>query len=73
MLHSGSVWAEQASNPLPTIQFETISSVILEKVIQYWYYKQRYDGSDSTQPIPKFEIDMNNVVKVLLAANFLDT
>lgn len=73
MLNSGTHWAEQANQPLPTIQFETITTAVMEKIIQYWYYKQRYDGTDSSQPIPKFDIDMNSVVKVLLAANFLDT
>src|SRR5260370_17907162 len=63
-------WAEQSS-PLPTIQFESISTGVLEKVIQYWYYKKRYDGTAG--PVPKFQFDQETIVKVLLAANFLDT
>lgn len=63
-------WAEQ-SGPLPTVHFESIATPVLEKVIQYFYFKRRYDGQPP--PIPAFPIDMDNVVKVLLAANFLDT
>lgn len=75
MLNSGAQWAEQSNQPMPTVQFQEISTNILENVIQYWHYKQRYDGTDidSNKNIPQFNIDVNNVIKLLLAANFLDT
>jgi transcription elongation factor B subunit 1 len=63
-------WAEN-SGPIPTIQFESINSCILEKIIQYFYYKSKYDGTNP--PLPPFKLDNENIVQLLLAANFLDT
>jgi hypothetical protein len=62
-------WAEGKS-PVITIHLSTISSPILEKVIQYFYYKKRWDGVAKR---PKFEIPLESVTQVLMAANFLDT
>jgi len=63
-------WKEK-SGPIPTIVFEGISTPILEKVIQYFYYKKRWDHTNP--PLPKFKIEVDNIVPLLLAANYLDT
>jgi len=70
MLTGPGQWKEK-SGPQATIHFEAISTHILEKVIQYFYYKKQYDGS--TAPLPPFKLDLDTVVPLLLAANFLDT
>lgn len=70
MLLGPATWQE-TSGPLPTIQFETISTQVLETVIQYFYYKQRYDHT--APPLPPFKLEPALFVPLLLAANFLDT
>ncbi len=55
---------------MPKIQLSTIPTVILEKVVQYFHYKARYD---QVARRPKFDIPLEIVTQVLLAANFLDT
>jgi len=70
MLTGPGNWAEQ-SGPMPTIAFETISTPVLETVCQYFYYKQRYDNTPP--PLPPFKLETEAIVKLLLAANFLDT
>jgi transcription elongation factor B subunit 1 len=70
MLTGPGTWAETKSK-VPTIIFEEISSPVLEKVIQYFHYKKRYDGAPP--PLPKFDIDLDTIVPLLMAANFLDT
>jgi hypothetical protein len=62
-------WAETTSQ-VPTIHLNSIPTNILEKVIQYFHYKQRYDHVAKR---PKFDIPLDIVTQVLLAANFLDT
>jgi len=52
------------------IRFQEISTPILEKVIQYFYYKIRY--SNSSVRIPEFDIDPEIALELLMAANFLD-
>ena len=46
------------------------SPQVLEKVIQYCYYKLKY--TNSTQPIPEFAIEPEVALELLMAANFLD-
>lgn len=53
------------------ISFREISTPILEKVIQYFYYKVRY--TNSTAEIPEFPIEPEIALELLMAANFLDT
>jgi hypothetical protein len=48
-----------------------IPTRILEKVIQYFYYKVKY--SNSTAQIPEFPIEPEIALELLMAANFLDT
>mmetsp|Transcript_80 Transcript_80/g.91 ORF Transcript_80/g.91 Transcript_80/m.91 type:complete len:104 (+) Transcript_80:32-343(+) len=52
------------------VRFREISSLILEKVIQYCYYKVRY--TNSTTRIPEFPIEPEIALELLMAANFLD-
>jgi transcription elongation factor B subunit 1 len=69
-VHISGKWRETAG-AIPTIEFEAISTPVLEKVIQYFYYKRKYDHTPP--PIPAFKISLEEVVALLLAANFLDT
>lgn len=49
----------------------SLSLVVLFQVCQYFYYKQRYDHT--APPLPPFKLETEAIVKLLLAANFLDT
>jgi len=53
------------------IKFQDISTPILEKVIQYFYFKLKYNNA--TMEIPEFTIDPEIALELLMAANFLDT
>jgi elongin-C len=61
-------FAEQALNE---IKFREISTRILEKVIQYFYYKLKY--TNVACEIPEFPIEPEIALELLMAANFLDT
>lgn len=67
------------------IQFPELKAAVLEKVIQYMYYKVRH--SKGTQPPPEFEIEpevsvpagpvgvslcFQIALHLLMAANYLD-
>ena len=52
------------------IKFPEISTPILEKVIQYFYYKLRYTNSQVR--IPEFNIEPEMALELLMASNFLD-
>lgn len=69
MLTGPGQWKE-TSGPMPTVEFETISTNVLETVCAYMYYKQRYDHTPP--PLPPFKLETEAIVKLLLAANFLD-
>eukprot|EP01102_Stenamoeba_stenopodia_P017040 TRINITY_DN604_c0_g1_i1.p1 TRINITY_DN604_c0_g1~~TRINITY_DN604_c0_g1_i1.p1 ORF type:complete len:106 (+),score=23.50 TRINITY_DN604_c0_g1_i1:111-428(+) len=58
-------------NTLGEINFREISTPVLEKVIQYFYYKLRYAISSSDTP--EFPIEPEIALELLMAANFLDT
>jgi len=60
-----------SENQEGTVRFRDINSNILEKVIQYFYYKQKYTNSTST--IPDFTIEPEIALELLMAANFLDS
>jgi len=68
MLSGPGAFTEQQSGE---ISFREISTPILEKVIQYFYYKVKY--TNSTSEIPEFPIDTEIALELLMAANFLDT
>mmetsp|Transcript_115581 Transcript_115581/g.248365 ORF Transcript_115581/g.248365 Transcript_115581/m.248365 type:complete len:102 (-) Transcript_115581:71-376(-) len=52
------------------VRFPEIPALILEKVIQYLYYKVRY--TNSSQRVPNFDIEPELALEVLMAANYLD-
>eukprot|EP01115_Flamella_aegyptia_P006006 TRINITY_DN2537_c2_g1_i1.p1 TRINITY_DN2537_c2_g1~~TRINITY_DN2537_c2_g1_i1.p1 ORF type:complete len:107 (+),score=28.34 TRINITY_DN2537_c2_g1_i1:51-371(+) len=68
MLNGPGNFAEQA---LGEINFKEISAKILEKVIQYFYYKQKY--TNCSTEIPEFVIEPEVALELLMAANFLET
>eukprot|EP01114_Cavostelium_apophysatum_P008227 TRINITY_DN2057_c0_g1_i1.p1 TRINITY_DN2057_c0_g1~~TRINITY_DN2057_c0_g1_i1.p1 ORF type:complete len:103 (-),score=29.14 TRINITY_DN2057_c0_g1_i1:81-389(-) len=68
MLSGPGTFAEQE---LGEINFREISTPILEKVSQYFYYKLKY--TNSTNEIPDFPIEPEIALELLMAANFLDT
>ena len=70
MLTGPGKWKE-TSGPIPTIQFEGITSDTLEKVVQYFHYKKQFDNTKG--PAEKFDIQINQIIPLLLAAEFLDT
>jgi len=55
---------------LGEINFREISTPILEKVIQYFYYKLKY--TNSAVDIPEFPLEPEIALELLMAANFLD-
>ena len=52
------------------IVFPEIKSAVLEKVIQYMYYKIKHCRGH--QPPPEFEIEPEMALYLLMAANYLD-
>mmetsp|Transcript_16630 Transcript_16630/g.30130 ORF Transcript_16630/g.30130 Transcript_16630/m.30130 type:complete len:114 (-) Transcript_16630:30-371(-) len=52
------------------IRFAEIRGAILEKVIQYVYYKVRYSKGNVAPP--EFEIEPEIALELLMAANYLD-
>ena len=50
--------------------FPEISTDILEKIIQYFHYKQRW--TNSREPVPEFQVAPEEALNLLMAANFLD-
>mmetsp|Transcript_13245 Transcript_13245/g.13302 ORF Transcript_13245/g.13302 Transcript_13245/m.13302 type:complete len:101 (-) Transcript_13245:197-499(-) len=52
------------------VRFPEIPAVILEKAIQYFYYKVRY--TNSSQRIPPFNVDEEIALELLMASNYLD-
>jgi len=53
------------------IKFPEMSARILEKTVQYFYYKLRH--TNTTGPLPEFKIEPESALELLMAANFLDT
>ena len=52
------------------IRFQEISGLILEKVIQYLYFKVRYGNTN--EKIPVFDIPPELALELLMASNYLD-
>lgn len=52
------------------VRFPEIPGIVLEKVVQYLYYKVRY--TNSTQRIAEFHIEPEIAVELLMASNYLD-
>lgn len=55
-----------------TLPFRDISGPVLEKVVQYFYYKRKYQKASLAQDTPEFVIDPKIVLELLMASNFLD-
>jgi len=53
------------------VTFPDISAKVLEKTVQYFYYKMRHTNHNG--PLPEFKIDPESALELLMAANFLDT
>lgn len=52
------------------ISFPELDTPVLEKVIEYFHYKHRYNNS--RVPIPEFQIAPDMAIDVLIAANYLE-
>ena len=63
-------WTGSFAESQGEIRFPEITTPVLEKVIQYFYYKRRYQNS--RVPIPEFHIEPEIALELLMAANYLD-
>jgi transcription elongation factor B subunit 1 len=52
------------------IDFPDITSAVLEKVIEYWHYKVKYQGSAAK--LPEFHIPPELALQVLIASDYLE-
>ena len=52
------------------VRFPEIPGVVLERVIQYLYYKVRY--THSTSRVPNFDVEPEIALELLMASNYLD-
>ena len=52
------------------IRFPEIPAIVLEKVVQYLYYKVRY--TNSAQRVPEFDVDPSLALDLLMVSNYLD-
>ena len=52
------------------ISFPEIPSIIMEKLIQYLYYKVRY--TNATYRIPEFKVEPEIALELLIASGYLD-
>ena len=62
--------ADQFEEADGVVRLEDISGAILEKVCQYFYYRLRYEHSESD--VPDFPIEPEMALELLMASNFLD-
>ncbi|MES1908331.1 MAG: hypothetical protein MHM6MM_001286 [Cercozoa sp. M6MM] len=56
---------------VPCITLDSIEPEVLQKVIEYMYYRHRYAQEDNEEPVPEFDCG-DEPMKVLSAAAFLD-
>ena len=52
------------------IRLPEISTNVLEKIVQYFYYKVRY--TNSSQRVPQFDMEPEIALELLMASNYLD-
>ncbi|GAQ86188.1 transcription elongation factor B, polypeptide 1 [Klebsormidium nitens] len=57
---------------LGEVRFPEISTPILEKLCQFFYYKLRYTNSAAVKNVPEFKIEPEIAIELLMASNFLD-
>jgi hypothetical protein len=62
--------SDQFAESRGEISFPEIPAAVLEKLIQYLYYKVRY--TNSSQRIPEFVIEPEMAVDLLIASGYLD-
>ena len=53
------------------IKFPEISAKVLEKTVQYFYYKLKHTNHQGA--LPPFNIEPEHALELLMAANYLDT
>ena len=53
------------------VRFPDINAKVLEKTVQYFYYKLKHTNHQG--PLPEFKIAPELALELLMAANFLDT
>lgn len=53
------------------VKFPEINARVLEKTVQYFYYKLRHTNHGG--PLPEFKIEPETALELLMAANYLDT
>ena len=52
------------------ISFPEVPAIIMEKLIQYLYYKVRY--TNSTHRVPEFHVEPEIALELLIASGYLD-
>ncbi|KAJ3195521.1 hypothetical protein HK101_011885 [Irineochytrium annulatum] len=67
MLSSPGQFTESVQNE---VTFRDIKAVVLERVCKFLYYKVKY--TNTTEEIPPFDIDPEQALETLMAADFLD-
>ncbi|ELP87889.1 transcription elongation factor B polypeptide, putative [Entamoeba invadens IP1] len=73
--HSGTLKTmleDQPTEGIITIPIPGIPSKLLERTIDYMYYRQMYSRAPSQDAIPNFDVDPSNALELLLAAHYLD-
>lgn len=70
MLNSTGGFQETESSE---VSFPEISTPILEKLCQYFYYRLHYSKPENQKSIPEFKIEPEIALELLMAANYLDT
>jgi len=64
-------WMEMKGK-IPQIKLEAINGHILEKVVQYFYFKRRYNNTPQAVE-PDFPIPVEDLIPMMMASHFLDT
>jgi len=68
MFNKNSGYIESTEN---RVKFEEISAVILEKLCEYWCYREKY--SSSKGDVPEFIIPPEMALELMTVADFLET
>ena len=53
------------------VRFPDINAKVLEKTVQYFYYKMKH--TNHSGPPAEFKIEPEEALELLMAANYLDT
>eukprot|EP01084_Bolivina_argentea_P320137 555429_1 len=70
LIHSSTKW-EETQGPITTIPLD-YKSDILEIIVKYFYFKNKYDKSNEDPPDFGKNIPPSKVVDLLMAAHYLD-